>query len=227
MTQERRSLSIRRRSQLVLTGVGAFVIFLFTSALVYPGGTWWNQEHQGFHLVQNFWCDLLRPVTHGGHENERGAGLARIALLSLAITLVPFWGLIEARYSLSKNAGRWLRIFGWLGCLGLAIVALATGQTEPQVHTWAILLLGPCGLIALVAGVGLGFRQGTTGVKAVGALTILLSVLNMVQYAREEVGGAPDWIGLAVIQKLATLSLLSWIAVVAWCAKGADQESGP
>ncbi len=213
------SSSLRQRSNVSLLGFSIFSTLLGLAAAAYPGGTWWDRDSEGFQVAQNFWSDLLRTQSLNGESNQLGALTARIALLVLALSLVPFWTLIERHYGLSKKVGRALKLFGWMSCLGLALVACVTGVMPPQYHTWTVLVFGPSGVLAIALGVIASFRGKDRGAKLSGGLAIILSLVNLAQYAREALSNVPSWVGLPLVQKLATVALLLWLGTVSWSAR--------
>lgn len=208
-------LSPRRRS-LILAGLALHVVLLIASVALYPGGTWWNKAEHGFHPAQNFWCDLLRPVSHSGVDNLVGSMVGRLSLLALALTGCAFWGAVARSYEVSRLSGRLLVVAGWLGCVALAVVALGTGTFAPWVHHDAILFLGPFGLVALLWSVALSVARGRPVTRVLGLGTVVFSLWNMVQYVRQTELGAADWTGLPLVQRIATLFLLAWMVTVVW-----------
>src|SRR5690606_9634358 len=121
------------------------------------------RTRSGFAL-QNFWCDLLASRGHDGQDNALGSWLARLALVTLAAIFPPYVRVLAEGLSQRRAARASLFLLAGLGSLGLALVALATGIVDRVVHDWAILLLGPCGVLALVWGIALGIRRGSVGV---------------------------------------------------------------
>lgn len=217
--------SLHRR--LVLYGLLAHISLLAAAALAYPGGSWWDRHQRGFHIAYNFWCDLLRPVSHSGAPNPLGSLCARGALLTLALTLALFWPLVARQYQLSRSSRRLMIGAGWLGSLALVNVAVAIGNAQP-LHDWSIILLGPPGLAVLVWSVALGIRRGSGLVRLLGIGAVVFSIWNMVQYFRQLVLHSEGWMGLPVVQRTATAFVLAWIAAVAQSSAGeARQSHGP
>lgn len=204
------------RRTLVLAGVAVHVLLLVVSALLYPGGTWWNKAERGFDLTQNFWCDLLRPVSHGGVDNPWGSLVGRLALLVLALTGSVFWGVVARSYEISPLSRRCLNGAGWIGCVALSGVAFAAGKQAAWLHHASIVYLGPFGVVALVWSVGLSIARGRPITRLLGLGAAGFSLWNMIQYVRQTEFDAADWTGLPLVQRIATLFVLAWMVAIVW-----------
>jgi hypothetical protein len=181
--------------------------------LAYPGGTWWNPTSDGFDLVENFWCDLMRPKTHGGQDNTRAAFLARTSLTILALVLPLFFREFSKRYGLRPRLKRLLELGADLGALSLLGVALGTKLAD-WLHEVAIVGLGPFGLVALIAAVFLTLKRDGWAVRIAGIFAVFFALWNMGQYARETLLGTPNFHGLPLVQRLATIALWAWLLLV-------------
>lgn len=205
-----------RRAGATLLSLLAFFALGAAAALRYPGGTYWDPLQVGFGW-ESFWCDLLRPIAHSGASNERAVLPARLSLVALAIGLGPFFRLTESVLPLGSSE-RWLSIvLSSAGRLALILVAAGTGRFSPRVHDWSILIGGPLGLVSLTLTILWTGRARWRGVQSVGLLGLAAALWNLIQYAREALGGSPSWPGLPMVQKAATLLVLGF--VVAFCVR--------
>jgi hypothetical protein len=135
-------------------------------------------------------------------------------LVSVAAVFPLLAGVLADERLSSRLAQRAFRMLSVLGSLGLAIVALTTGVLDRRFHDWAILLLGPCGLLSLIWGIALGFRTRAVLVWLTGSSLVIFASWNLIQYARQTLGQGADWAGLPLVQKFATASLLAWMVAV-------------
>ena len=181
------------------------------AAHFYPGGTYWDREAVGFGLT-NFWCDLLRPVALSGADNGVGARAAQFALLALALGLGPFFSLARAELGFAG----WRRLvtnFGaWGGRIAIILVAAGTGRLPSAVHDWAILLGAPLGLLTLCLVVVCSSRLARF-LPLLGGAGLALGLWNLLEYAREALLRAPSWPGLPLVQKAATLAVLTFLTL--------------
>jgi hypothetical protein len=173
----------------------------------------------------NFWCDLLRPLAHSGAPNDVGAWAARLSLLALALGLGPFFSLASSRLELGPARKTFLTLGSWGGRIALILVAAGTGRLPSAVHDWSILLGAPFGLVALALVIAWSGRVHRL-LPLVGGLGLAFALWNLVQYAREALFGAPDWHGLPVVQKAATLLVSAFLALFALIA-APEQPGSP
>jgi hypothetical protein len=205
------SSSTKGRAWTALIGLLSYLALGIFSAFSYPGGTFWDPSTVGFGWT-NFWCDLLRPIAHSGLSNEAGAWAARLSLLALALALGPFFALARTRLELKGGQGMLLETGAWGGRIALILVAAGTGRLPAAVHDWAILLGAPSGLVALALVIVWSARLDRR-LPLVGGAGLALALWNLAEYAREALLQAPDWRGLPVVQKAATLLVSAFCAL--------------
>jgi len=130
-------LKIRGISQLVciviVLGIVQFFLLTFVAALLYPGG---------FDYLGYFFSDLGAVNAKNGEPNIISSALFSIALVAVAITLIPFWLIIRSLFTKSKLE----RILSMLGS-GLGLIALpfligvAISPIDTQLETHILMTL--------------------------------------------------------------------------------------
>ena len=78
---------------LIVFGAVQFFLLTFVAAFVYPGGF----DHFGY-----FFSDLGAVIAKNGELNYVSSGLFSVALVIVAIALIPFWLIIRAAFAKSK-----------------------------------------------------------------------------------------------------------------------------
>lgn len=212
-------------------GLAATAVLMGLAAWLYPGGTWADPSRLGHAFWGNFWCDLLRGQALNGRPNRLASELATLAMVSFSVTLVAHWAVVAQRLAPAPT-GRWVVGLGWLGSLGVTLVALTPSDRFPALHALAVLGAGPSLMGALVLG-SLGVWRGEATLRWAAALAfgaVALALLNLVQYARQVYGGAPYAVWLPGIQKAATLCFVAWVLAIGWkrvAAAPAPMAHGP
>ena len=91
----------------IVLGVVQFFLLTFVAALLYPGG---------FDYFGYFFSDLGAVMAKNGEPNFASSALFSIAIVAVAVTLIPFWLVIRSLFVKSKLE----RILSMLGSvLGL------------------------------------------------------------------------------------------------------------
>lgn len=197
-----------------MLGVAAFLGAGTFAALSYPGGSHWNRDAVGFDFT-TFWCDLLRPIALNGQDNGTGARAAQLALLALALALGPFFSLAESRLRIVGAGRALLRVCSYAGRIALILVAAGTGRLPPVIHDWSILIGGPLGLVALALVIVWSARE-SRAIAGLGLGSLALCLWNLGQYAREAVLHTASWPGLPIVQKAATLGMVTFIVLLSY-----------
>lgn len=214
----------RASRELTLTGMAASAILAAAAAWAYPGGTWAEPDRTGHAFLENFWCDLLRAEALNGRPNPVASELMLLALLIFAGTLVVYFHHLAAVLAPDPTS-RWVRVCGWPAAVGVGLVALTPSDRFPALHAAAVIAAGPVLLAAvLVALLGLRRRgHGPPGGAWLAIGGLLLALVNLVQYVRQVQWGVEYAPWLPGVQKLSSLSFLSWMALVS----GARGERSP
>jgi len=132
-----RGLEVRGIGQIaciiIVFGALQFFLLTFAAAFVYPGG---------FDYFGYFFSDLGAVIAKNGEPNYISSALFSIALVIVAITLIPFWLIIRATFAKSKLE----KILGVLGSsFGLIsfpfLIGVAISPIDSQLETHVIMTL--------------------------------------------------------------------------------------
>ena len=183
----------------------------------YPGGTVWDKTTRGSDFWLNYLSDLQRSVALNGEPNARGSALAQAAMLVLALGLAPLWWLAARLFPGRPRLGRAVRVAGIAGVAGAVAVGLLPSDRFGDGHSLAIVLGGVPGLVAAgLAVLGLLSRGGPVRIAATtGAMTLLVSGADFLLYVGHLGRPGPDSQAAAVLERAATLLVLSWMCAIA------------
>lgn len=180
------------------------------AALAYPGGSWTDANAEHFSLIRNFWCDLLRSQALGGADNSLSKWFASLAFSALGLGLWPYW-VVAA--SLTRARPSLLLGLGWASAASLGAMVLLPSDRFPLLHGSVALVGGGLGIVCVgvcVAARAPGERRASLR-RVSGSFTLILAVANAALYAQEAFGGGAETLWHPLIQKLATLALLTWM----------------
>jgi len=131
-------LEIRGIGQLacvvIVLGIGLFFLLTFTAALLYPGG---------FDYLGYYFSDLGAVIAKNGEPNSISSALFSIAVIIVAVTLIPFWLIIRSLFTKSKlekilsMLGSTLGLISFPFLIGVAISPIDT-QLETHILTTLI-----------------------------------------------------------------------------------------
>jgi hypothetical protein len=183
---------------------------------VYPGGTWWNKTTRGHRFWENFLCDLLHRHSLSGAPNFTAARLAEIGMLAMVISIVCAFSLAPELVVTHPRLGRF---FGWFGVIStplLAAAPLLPSDRYPTAHSVAVVfgtlptLIAFTGLVATI----LIEPLAQVSLRALTALLLLLLVVCATLYTWNVYFGGPSLKALPAVERLATLVLLAWLALL-------------
>jgi len=197
----------------LLTFAGAFVVLIGASMACYPGGSWLDRHTSGHAFWGNFFCDLTQPVALNGAPNTLGSWLAQAAMLTLAAAFVPFWRLLPTLFQGDRRLGAAVRVFGLVSALGLVLVPLTPSTRLGALHGIAVFAASIPGILAAVLG-AIGLSRARSRLCLIAAGTLLISAVDAALYMDSLLTGAPPSIALPVLQKLAAIGLIGWMATV-------------
>jgi hypothetical protein len=199
--------------------VAASIVLLVCAMRAYPGGSHWNATAGG-PFWENYLCDLARTVALNGAPNPVGSLFARSSLTLLALALLPFWWLAPTLFPSRGRLGNAVRAFGAFSVTGALVVAIFPGDQFGRAHDLAIDLAGTAGILsASLAVVGLAWEQPLPhAATSVGAAALLSSVAAFGLYARQAIVEGPGPVASAVLERVAHLTLMAWMCLVAWQA---------
>jgi len=114
-------------------GVVQFFLLTFIAALFYPGG---------FDYLGYFFSDLGAVMAKNGEPNSISSALFSIAVVTVAITLIPFWLIIRSMFTKSRLQ----KILSILGsALGLTafpfLIGVAISPMDTQLETHILMTL--------------------------------------------------------------------------------------
>lgn len=209
--QRRRARRSSTPSSLTLMALGVFTLALAAAAVLYPGGSWTDPEAQRFSVLRNFWCDLLRSDAINGQPNGAAKRLASIGFAALGLAFLPFWP--TAASVLPAQRRRPLIALGWLAAASLGAMVVLPSDRYPLMHGAVALAGGGLGMVCawVCAGARLPGEPARSVRRVSGALAILLALLNAALYVHAAWGGGGETLWHPLVQKLATLALLSWM----------------
>lgn len=187
---------------LPILGILAALILYLYSASLYSAATSLDLAHGGYHHLQNYWCDLLVPVTYTGQPNPgRGWGLA--ATGSLVATLFFFWFSVTTLFLEYALLALFIRIAG-------AIAVIAGSLIFTPLHNFVITVAAPLGFLAVIATcVGLARKQHWP-ILALGIIAVGIAIFD---YALWKFALLKPHQPL--IQKLAFALIFTWVLAAA------------
>jgi hypothetical protein len=209
----------------VWVALGAFVIAMTAACLYYPGGSWTLPNAEGFSLLRNFWCDLLRARAINGGDNALGKQLAITAFAALGLGLWPFWWVAAA--PLQRSRGRLVWRVGALSAAALLAMALLPSDRFPLAHGVVALAGGALGMAATASCIvtrlpgeaRLSLRRGC------GLVALTSALAHAGLYVHVAYLHGPESFVHPAVQKLATASLVLWmLASVASARAGLRRE---
>lgn len=198
----------------VLTAIALGSCLLILAMARYPGGTALNPVSAGHSFWFNFLCDLTNDVAVNGRPNREGAVFAQMALGAFCVALLVFWITLPASFpSCPPRLSAGIRVCGVLSVAGLLAVPVAGGL----LHVAAVFTSFVPALIAgLLALVGTVRYARSRALVAIASATVSVSVLDSVLYARSYLIHPRVVVpALPLLQRLALLLMLAWMAIVA------------
>ncbi|HWO10932.1 MAG TPA: hypothetical protein VNN80_15665 [Polyangiaceae bacterium] len=218
-----RWLRVARRACVALLAL--FVIVIAAACWCYPGGSWTSPNADGFSLLRNFWCDLLRSHAINGGDNALGKLLASAGFAALGLGLYPFWWVAAAL--LGRGRGAWVWGLGTASGFALLAMALLPSDRQPVLHGVVALAGGAQGIVAaaLCVATGLPGESRFALRRWSGALALLAALFHALLYVQVAYLGGPESVLHPAVQKLATAALLLWM--LATVARSRPAPSAP
>ena len=206
-------MSEGRTSALIYAGLAGVVVSLVTSATLYPGGSWADADSSRFEPFVNYWCDLMRTESPRGESNQLSLTWARVAFCCLAGTLVLFWRTTSRELS-NLPLARLVLVSGLLSAACVVLLAMLPYNTQQSLHAWVTLSAGGSGFVAMALVMMNDFRSPPIirWDKICGAGLLVAASVNVVIYVDIILSERSESAVLPVLQKIATLLLLAWIA---------------
>jgi hypothetical protein len=213
---------------LAATGL-AFVLLFVAAACAYPGGTYFDARSVGHDFWRNTMCDVARGTALDGKPNPLGATLARAAMAILALGLGVLFTALPRLFASRPHVGHLVRVLGTATVpFAIAVVLLPTDRFG-ELHGVAVVLAGVLGLGATVAAI-VGLLMSSEAPRLVvttGALAFGIALVDFTLYVAELVVGGPAQVAVAVLERVATLGVLAWMAAVAWALDTPEKRRAP
>ena len=205
-------MTLRTRAMATLASVAVFLVLFVLAVRAYPGGTDWDRATVGHQFWANYLCDLTRGVALNGAANPLGSLLAQAGTIVLALGLFPLWWLLPHFFPSRFWLGMAVRFFGSIGAAGAIAVTLLPSDRFGSLHTVAIVLAGPPGLLAaLLAIAGLTLEKRAPRIlAAIGGAMLATGAVDFVLYVTHLDGNAP--VIVAVLERVTAILLVGWMA---------------
>jgi len=191
--------------------LAVFIAAMAVAIAAYPGGSWTLPGANGFSLLRNFWCDLLRSQAINGADNAGAKLWASVGFGALGCGLWPYWWV--AGSVLTGRARKLVTRLGTASAACLAAMALLPSDRFPIVHGVVALSGALLGMLAATASVSLR-AQGeprASSRRVSGVLMLLFAAGNALLYVHVSYLGGAETVAQPLVQKLATLLLLGWM----------------
>lgn len=169
----------------------------------------------------NFLCDLLHAHGLNGVPNT-GSGLARVSMLALIAALGLFWWSV-VRSAPPTSGRRVLAASAFLSVFGMVLVPLLASDRFPRAHGAAVMTAGVPGFVAMILSVAIVYRQHRW-LGLVGAGGIVFSLADMALYVKSYFGAGDCVPLLPVLQRIALLLVLGFLAGAAVRAFDTDAQ---
>lgn len=188
---------------LPLLGILLFFFGYAWAASLYPGGSKFILQAEGFHWFHNYWCDLLMPIAYNGAPNKAYV-LSLLTLIELCIALAVLFYQFPKFFPL-HNA--WDRIISLGGVLAVALIPLIATDWH-HVGVAGGSFLGSIAIFGILKSLQ---KYQLKTYLFWGIIAILLLVINNIMFFAK--------IGvyyLAFLQKIAFFFVLTWFGFISW-----------
>lgn len=96
-----------------IIGMGLYLVVFVIAAVDYPGGSENVPLATRYSFFNNFLCDVMNPITHGGLSNPART-LATVSHLILSASMIVFFYLLPEIFSWKNQNTRVIRSMGML-----------------------------------------------------------------------------------------------------------------
>jgi hypothetical protein len=200
----------------MLLGLSGFLGFMAAAMALYPGGNWLDRSALGHRFFANFFCDLTQPISLSGVNNPVGSRLAQLGMLFFAVALAGLFWLVPYHFAFGSRVGRWVRALGECAVLCFIAVPLTPSERFGNVHATLALVSGSFGVASALAAVCALWSSNRRALAVLGALTLALGAFDGALFTYHLGDASPPPLIVPAAQKVAALSLVIWIASVAW-----------
>jgi hypothetical protein len=213
----------------LIGAIMVFVVLFCAAAWAYPGGTHFDHGAIGHDFWRNTLCDVARTVALDGRPNIPGCTLARAAMTTLALGLGVLFVALPELFDAGRRTAALIRVLGaaTVPC-AIAVVLLPTDRFS-ALHGAAIVVAGTLGLgTTVLAMKGLLFDpRAPRLVVALGAVALCVASADFVLYVRELAMGGAAQVAVAVLERLATILVLAWMASAAQALRRSQAHPVP
>ncbi len=199
---------------LILSANALFLALSLGAMWLYPGGTWFQTSRVGHAFWQNFLCDLLHARSLNGGDNQVGATVARLAMSVEGLALVLVW-LVGPELFGHRALALSSRALGAVAGLGVCAVVLLPSDRFGVLHGTSVIVASVAGggaTLALV--VGLLLRPQTRPTATLGAVTLIVAMIDLWLYARTQFGDVPLSVLTPALQRVATLLAVAFCVAI-------------
>lgn len=204
-----------RAASLALVGtVGIFMVLMGVAIASYPGGTWIDPGHRGFHPWHNFLCDLLLATAINGEPSPVAAAASQVAMLVLIAGLGLLWLILPQLFHPRDRVPKGIVfVAGTVSAAGLVGVPLTTSIEHAWLHGTFIAAAGVPGFTAcLVAVLGLlRSPRAPRWLTVLSSIAVLVAMIDFVLYLDHLACGTEVNPLLPALQKVATALILGWM----------------
>lgn len=180
-----------------LIGIVIFIGLYFLAAFLYPGGTRFDHNSEGYSHFQNFWCDLLDEYSYNKIYNK-GRVPALLATVILPISQIPLCIDITDIFNLNYKKCLLIRFNLLVGCISGSFIIIF--------HDFAIYVFVLFSVIGLCLILYEFFRCKMWKVLTSIFLPFILCSYNFYLWQFDKHN-----LILAMVQKFAILSSLIWL----------------
>ena len=121
----------------LMIGFTQFLVITAILMVIYPGGTYYDPNTKGYNFFLNYFSDIGRTVTHGGHPNMISSILFTISLSIVGTFFCIFCVLVVPYFkdnTFNKNLCLVASFLGILSGISFIVVACAPSDTQHLIH---------------------------------------------------------------------------------------------
>ncbi len=218
-----RGLNWKRIASIVsLVGVCQFTVLSAVSMRLYPGGSPFGHEREGYAFWSNSLSDLGREVSVSGVANPVGSALFQTSLIVATLGLGGMWAAVPSLFASRKLIALSVRALGVGYVVGMIAVALVPTDTHHFWHMTAIGGMAAAGVGGLVLScVGMILDRRCPVVCAPATLVlVILAGMHFLQYASNFWLGGPWTRAAPFVQKLLAIYAIAWVVLIAAKLRG-------